>query len=158
MNVALEDLPARLKTLLADQDTLHDQLSQISATGSLSAEDLLQQSELIAGVRVIVAETAGANPGLMRQWIDQLRKNPKEPVAVLLASSDGDKVTLIAGLSQSLIEKKLSAGKWIGPVAEAVGGGGGGKPDLAQAGGKNPEKLPEAIAVAKKLIREMVGG
>ncbi|MEJ7743562.1 MAG: DHHA1 domain-containing protein [Nocardioidaceae bacterium] len=71
--------------------------------------------------------------------------------------SDDDKVTLIAGLSQVLVDRKLSAGKWIGPVAEVVGGGGGGKADLAQAGGKNPAKLPEAMAKAKQVWGEMVG-
>ena len=123
----------------------------------MTADDLLAKSELVDGVRLIVAETSGANPVLMRQWIDQLRKKGGEPVAVLLGGhSDGDKVTLIAGLSQALVDRQLSAGKWIGPVAAVVGGGGGGKADLAQAGGKNPAKLPEAMATAKRVWREMV--
>lgn len=158
INVAIEEVPSRLQSMLADQDALHHQLSQLGSSGSMTADDLLAKSELIGGVRVIVTETPGANPGLMRQWIDQLRKRSGEPVAVLLGgSSDGDKVMLIAGLSQALVDRQLSAGKWIGPVAEVVGGGGGGKPDLAQAGGKNPAKLPEAMATAKRVWREMVG-
>jgi alanyl-tRNA synthetase len=60
-------------------------------------------------------------------------------------------------LSQALVDRHLSAGQWIGPVAEVVGGGGGGKADLAQAGGKNPAKLPEAMATAKRVWLEMVG-
>ena len=67
-----------------------------------------------------------------------------------------DKVTLIAGISQSLVERGFSAGKWITPVAVTVGGGGGGKPDLAQAGGKHPEKLPEALQVAKDTWQKML--
>ena len=76
---------------------------------------------------------------------------------VLLATTQGDdKVTLVAGISKQLQERGLSAGKWIGPVAQAVGGGGGGRPDLAQAGGKDPAKLPAALEVANKTIAEML--
>jgi alanyl-tRNA synthetase len=56
-----------------------------------------------------------------------------------------------------LQDRGVSAGKWIGPVAKAVGGGGGGRPDLAQAGGKEPAKLPEALVVAGKTIDELLG-
>ena len=79
--------------------------------------------------------------------------------AVMLAARHGDdKVTLVAGISKDLQSRKMSAGDWIRPVAAAVGGGGGGRPDLAQAGGKDPAKLPEALQIAKATIREMIGG
>jgi alanyl-tRNA synthetase len=117
---------------------------------------LLQQALEVSGTRLIVAETPNANPGMMRQWIDQLRKKSSEPVAVLLANRSDDKVTLIAGISQSLVDRGLSAGQWITPVAQAVGGGGGGKPDLAQAGGKIPAKLPEALQIAKETWTTML--
>jgi alanyl-tRNA synthetase len=78
---------------------------------------------------------------------------------VLLASRQGeDKVTLVAGISKELQARKLSADDWIRPVAAAVGGGGGGRPDMAQAGGKDPAKLPEALQIAKDTIRKMVAG
>ncbi len=93
----------------------------------------------------------------MRQWIDQVRKKSESPVAVLLAASTGDdKVMLVAGLSQALVEKGLSAGTWISEVAPVVGGGGGGKADLAQAGGKLPAKIPQAIDEAKASIAKML--
>jgi alanyl-tRNA synthetase len=66
-------------------------------------------------------------------------------------------VTLVAGISKQLQDRGISAGKWIGPVAQAVGGGGGGRPDLAQAGGKEPAKLPEALQVAERTIAAMIG-
>jgi alanyl-tRNA synthetase len=92
----------------------------------------------------------------MRQLIDQIRQ--KAPLsAVLLATTQGeDKITLVAGVSKQLQERGISAGKWIGPVAKAVGGGGGGRPDLAQAGGKDPSKLPEALKIAEQTIAEML--
>jgi alanyl-tRNA synthetase len=64
----------------------------------------------------------------------------------------------VAGISKELQSRKLSAGEWIRPVAAAVGGGGGGRPDMAQAGGKDPSKLPEALQIAKETIRKMIAG
>ncbi len=157
INVQMEEVATRIKTLLADQDSLHHQLANMSAGSTLTVDDLLKLSEMVGDVRLVVAETPGANPGIMRQWIDQLRKDSDVPVAVLLGSkADEDKVTLIAAISPALVQRKLSAGKWIGPVAAIVGGGGGGKPDLAQAGGKHPEKLSEAIATAKQVFKDML--
>ncbi|MBU6173353.1 MAG: alanine--tRNA ligase, partial [Planctomycetes bacterium] len=149
LNVGFEEVPARLKSLLEEQEQLLHQIKNLSSSsGNISADQLLEQALEVSGTRLIVAETPNANAGMMRQWIDQLRKKSSEPVAVLLANCSEDKVTLIAGISQSLVDRGLSAGKWITPVAQAVGGGGGGKPDLAQAGGKIPSKLPEALQIA----------
>jgi alanyl-tRNA synthetase len=157
VNTSIDEVPTRMQAMLAEQEQLHQQLANLSEGSSITADDLLQQAELVDGVRLIVAETPKANVGLMRKLIDQLRKSSgSEPVAVLLGSSSDDgKVTLIAGLSSSLVEKKKSAGKWISPVAAVVGGGGGGKPDLAQAGGKDPSKLAEALSLAKKVWSEI---
>ena len=106
---------------------------------------------------VVVAETPGATPNLMRQWIDQIRQKSSEPTAVLFANKTGeDKVLLVAGISKALQDRGLSASQWIGEVAPIVGGGGGGKADLAQAGGKFPDKIPEAVDAAKKSIAEML--
>jgi alanyl-tRNA synthetase len=104
---------------------------------------------------LIVRSIEGANANLMRQWIDQLRKKSERPVAVLLGSPSGDsKVTLVAGLSRALVDRGIKAGDWVGAAARAVGGGGGGRPDLAQAGGKQPAKLPEALQTAADSMRQ----
>ncbi len=107
-------------------------------------------------MRVVVAEVPGGTPAVMRQLIDQLRQKAA-PVAVLLGSVQGDKVLLVAGLSRELPERGLDAGQWIRQVAPVVGGGGGGKPLMAQAGGKLPEKLPEALEQARAEIRRQLG-
>ena len=110
----------------------------------------------IGGVKIVVAETPGANPNLMRQLIDQLRKKTGS-TAVLLASAQGnDKVVLVAGITNNLIERGISAGSWVKEVAPVVGGGGGGKPDMAQAGGKQPEKIGDAIELAKSIIKSQL--
>src|SRR5207302_9318121 len=99
-----------------------------------------------------------ANANLMRQLIDQIRKKAS-PSAVFLATTEGaDKVILVAGVSRDLVEKGLSAGNWVRDVAPIVGGGGGGKPDLAQAGGKQPEKLAEALAKAREIAKAQFAG
>ena len=86
---------------------------------------------------------------------DQLRKTAS-PVAVLLGSAADGKVTLVAGISRDLEQRGLNAGVWIRGAAEVVGGRGGGKPDMAQAGGKHAEKLPEALETARKDIAAML--
>jgi len=154
--VAFEEVPLRIEAMFDEQNQLFQQLQQISSGGGLSVDDLFSQAEMVSGTQMIVAETPNANAGMMRQWIDQLRKRSSEPIAILLANCVDDKVTLIAGISQTLVERGFSAGKWITPVAEKVGGGGGGKPDLAQAGGKLPAKLPEALQIAKDTWHSML--
>jgi alanyl-tRNA synthetase len=158
LSVAPLDVPQRMAALKADVAALEKQLVERSAAGPLSGDRLLQSADEVDGVTIVVAEVPGLEPNLMRQLIDQVRtKSPSS--AVLLASRQGDeKVTLVAGISKDLQARKLSAGEWIRPVAAAVGGGGGGRPDLAQAGGKNPANLPEALQIAKSTIREMIAG
>jgi alanyl-tRNA synthetase len=87
----------------------------------------------------------------MRQCIDLLRRKGS-PIAVLLGSVEGDKVTLVAGISKELEARGLSAGDWIREAAAIVGGKGGGRADMAQAGGKLVDKLPEALEAARRSI------
>jgi alanyl-tRNA synthetase len=157
LNVAPFDAPGRVTAMLAEVTELKRQLANRAASGALSAETLLAQAETIGSATVIVAEAPGANANLMRQLIDQIRKKTS-PSAVFLATTEGtDKVVLVAGVSRDLVEKGVSAGNWVRDVAPVVGGGGGGKPDLAQAGGKQPEKLPEALNKAREVARTMLG-
>ncbi|MCC6493941.1 MAG: alanine--tRNA ligase [Pirellulales bacterium] len=157
LSVAPLGVVERIEAMLAEAAALGERLAQREAAGPLSADSLLEQAREHGGVTVVLAEVAGAEPNLMRQLIDQIRQ--KKPLsAVLLATRQGDdKVTLVAGVSKQLQQRGISAGKWIGPVAKAVGGGGGGRPDLAQAGGKEPAKLPEALQIAETAMADMLG-
>ena len=157
LNVAAPEAVNRITALRQEIEKLGEQIDSLTTAGAISADSLLESAATVAGTAVVAIETPGATPNLMRQWIDQIRKKGDGPSAVLLASRAGDsKVLLVAGISRDLVEKGLSAGQWISKVAPVVGGGGGGKPDLAQAGGKTPEKLPEALETAKSVIQEML--
>ncbi len=152
LNVNPFEVPDRIVSMLGEVTSLTQQVEEMAESGELSAETLLEKAEEIDGVQVVVEETRGANPNLMRQLIDQIRKKT-ESSAVLLATCQGDsKVVLVAGVSRNLVDRGCSAGNWVREVAPVVGGGGGGKPDMAQAGGKNPDKVPEALVKAKEEI------
>ena len=152
LNVQPFDVPDRIASLLDEVNSLSQELDKITESGDLTADALLEKAEEIGGAKVVVAETRGANPNLMRQLIDQIRQKT-EASAVLLAACQGEqKVTLVAGVSRQLVDRGLSAGDWVRDVAPVVGGGGGGKADMAQAGGKDPSKLPEALTKARQCI------
>jgi alanyl-tRNA synthetase len=134
-------------------------LVQQTATQKVSVVDrLLAEAVEVAGVKVIAYELAGVGPNDLRQFIDQLRRKAS-PIAVLLGNREEEekKVTLIAGLSRDLVDRGLNAVDWVRAVAGIVGGSGGGRPDMAQAGGKIPEKLSEALTAAQSEIAKLLG-
>lgn len=156
LNVSIHDVTDRLAALLGEHKKLMTDLKVATAGGKLSADDLINEGEQIADSLMIVANTPGANPNVMRGWIDQIRKKSDGPTAVLLAAVQGEKVLLVGGLSRDLVDRGLKAGDWVGAAAAAVGGGGGGRPDMAQAGGKDPSKLPDALEAAKRSMRDQL--
>ncbi|MDZ4818066.1 MAG: alanine--tRNA ligase [Planctomycetota bacterium] len=154
LRVPVSEAATRVTALAKEVRELKKQLSAGKATG-ISAEKLLEESSKVGGVKVIVAEAPGVAAQGMRELIDQLRKTAA-PIAVLLANRDDDKVTIVAGITRDLEERGLNAGEWIKAAAEVVGGRGGGRADMAQAGGKNPAKLPEALKAASARINELL--
>jgi alanyl-tRNA synthetase len=155
LNVPPFEVPGRVAGLEKEIRDVKEQLERLKSAGTLSADALLAGAQDLGGAKVIVAETPGANANLMRQLIDQVRKKV-DASAVLLAAVEGEKILFVAGVSRDLVDKGVHAGQWVGAAAQAAGGGGGGKPDMAQAGGKHPEKLAEALASAKAKIGEMM--
>ncbi len=154
LKVPVAELPSRLATVVKELKDLKKSKGP-SSTAVLSVDDLLAAATDIAGTRVVVADAHGSDAAAMRQCIDQLRRKGS-PIAVLLGTAEGEKVTLVAGISRELEALGLSAGNWIKDAATIVGGKGGGKPDLAQAGGKLVDKLPEALATAKRTIEMLL--
>jgi alanyl-tRNA synthetase len=126
-----------------------------AAAGGATPDELLAAAVDVGGTRIVVADAKGSDAGAMRQCIDLLRRKAS-PIAVLLGSVEADKVTLVAGISRELEDRGLSAGVWIKDAAAIVGGKGGGRADLAQAGGKLVDKLPEALAAARQAIERLL--
>jgi alanyl-tRNA synthetase len=156
LNVPVVDLPDRVESLAAEVDSLTKQLDELSNIPSVDADGLIATGEMISDILVIVQELRGANSGMMRQLIDQVRKK-RQPAAVFLATAEAaDKVIMVAGITRDLVDKGLSAGEWVKQVAPVIGGRGGGKPDLAQAGGKHPENLKQALREAAEFMKSNV--
>ncbi|MEX0669232.1 MAG: alanine--tRNA ligase [Pirellulales bacterium] len=154
LKVPVGELPHRLATVVKELRDLK-RAKPATPSASLSVDDLLGAASDVGGTRIVVADAKGGDAGAMRQCIDQLRRKAS-PIAVLLGSVEGDKVTLVAGISRELEERGLSAGNWIKDAATVVGGKGGGRPDLAQAGGKLVDQLPAALAAALKSIEALL--
>lgn len=157
LNVSIDDVCPRLDAMLQDHAKLVEEIRKSTAGGKVSIDELMQQSELIGDTTLLVAETPGANPNVMRGWIDQIRKQSTGETAIFFASAQGERVVLVAGVSRELVNRGCHAGDWVGVAAKIVGGGGGGRPDMAQAGGKDATALPEALKAAKELMRSQLG-
>jgi alanyl-tRNA synthetase len=157
MAVGMFDVGPRLQALVAERARLQQELAQLSQAGAMPLDDLLAEFESVADYSVLVKTVPEANPQVMRHWIEQLKKSAGRPTAILLATvAAPDKVVLIAGVSPELVKRGLQAGQWVGEVARQIGGSGGGRPDLAQAGGKDPSQLPAALAAARKAISDLL--
>lgn len=149
LNVSPFDAPARVSALIFEAEELEKQIRNRKEGDVVTAETLLNAAHQIGQTAVIISAVPNANANILRQLIDQVRKKTASS-ALFLASAEGpDKVLLVAGVSRDLVEKGISAGNWVKEVAPVVGGGGGGKPDLAQAGGKDASKLPAALETAR---------
>jgi alanyl-tRNA synthetase len=112
-------------------------------------------AELISGGPIIVAAIEAASDEQLRGVIDSIRKRSSS-FAALLASSDGQRVSFVAAVSDDLIARGLKAGDWVREAAKVTGGGGGGRPQMAQAGGKDPSRLPDALQAARQFARKIL--
>ena len=147
---SVEKLAAERKTLEREVEQLKAKLAQ-SSTG-----DLTENARDINGIKVVSAKVDGLDRNQMRSLADSLRNKIGSGV-VVLASADGGSIALISAVTKDLAGKKVHAGKLVGAVAQEVGGRGGGRPDLAEAGGKNTGKLPDALEKVYELVSEMAG-
>jgi alanyl-tRNA synthetase len=143
-----EDLVEKVQQLAASNKALEKQLEQLKGKLAASAgDDLSAQAVELKGVKVLVANVDGFNAKTLRDTVDQL-KNKLGSSIVVLASSADDKVNLVAGVSKDLIGK-VKAGDLANMVASQIGGKGGGRPDMAMAGGSDVEAVPAALDSVK---------
>ncbi|MHB0945707.1 MAG: alanine--tRNA ligase [Sedimentisphaerales bacterium] len=157
LKVPAEQICQRVEKILDDNKNLAKQLKTASKQSGIDvmskAKQLLESCEKIGETSIIVGSFESAAIDEVRQAVDML-KTKAGSAAVVFGFAEGDKVVLLAGVSDDLIKKGLKAGDIVKEIAPIVDGGGGGKPQMAQAGGKNPKKLPQALARATEYIKE----
>ncbi len=153
INAGRDELEDKLGKLLERNRKLEKELEQIkSKLASAAGSDLASQAVDIKGAKVLAARLDGVDPKSLRDTLDQL-KNKLGSAVVLLAAVNGDKVNLIAGVTKDLTDR-CRAGDLVKLAAEHVGGKGGGRPDMAQAGGSNPDGVPQALEQAIAWVGE----
>jgi alanyl-tRNA synthetase len=133
--------------------TTQKQLDQLKAELALAKSDqLLGQAVSIGAFKLLVAELEGVDPDSLKTVAERLLQKLGDGAVVLGSVPEAEKVSLVAAFSKGVNDKGLQAGKFIGAIAKLCGGGGGGRPNLAQAGGRDPSKLAEALAAARQQL------
>lgn len=152
-----EDLPERIEKILEQQRQAERELERLKQ--SLIAEksrDILEQPEHIGNVKAVIAEVEVEDPKRLREIYDRFKEKYKERSILVLGSRHEGKALLLVGVSPDLADK-CPAGKMIKVLAEIVGGRGGGRSDMAQAGGTQPENLGTALSKAREIVGGMLG-
>jgi alanyl-tRNA synthetase len=148
-----QEVEAKLAQVIESVKALDKEVAKLKGKMAASQGDNLADAAVdVKGVKVLAAKLDGADAKQLREALDQL-KNKLKSGAIVLAASDGDKVSLIAGVTQDLTGR-VKAGELVNFVALQVGGKGGGRPDMAQAGGTNASALPAALASVKGWVEQ----
>jgi alanyl-tRNA synthetase len=150
-----DDVDSKITQVLKRNKELEKEVEKLKAQlASSRGGDLLSQAQDIDGIKVLAARLDGVDPKSLRDTTDQL-KNKLGSAAVVLATVQGDKVSLVAGVTQDQTDR-LRAGNLVNAVAQQVGGKGGGRPDMAMAGGNNPAALDAALRSVPDWIRQQL--
>jgi len=159
LKVPAETLVDRVGQLIEDNKKLSKQLKsaarQAGSDTMAEAKKLLEKCEKIGNSHIIVGRLSTTSVEQAREAIDMLKKKAKS-AAVVLGFDDEGKATLLAGVTDDLIKKGLKAGDIVKIIAPIVDGGGGGRPQMAQAGGNNPRKIDDALAKAAEMIKSQL--
>ncbi len=148
----VSELPNKLQHLLTSLKSMEKEIADLKrAQSAVSVDQLKDQIHLINGISTLAVEVTVADAKLLRELAEKLR-DQLDPAVVLLASSEGGKVMFVAVAAQAAIDAGAHCGQLIKAAATACGGGGGGRPDMAQAGGKQPEKLQAALQAAQTVL------
>lgn len=145
----IDAVQAELRMLQRENESLSTKLGNIEAT------NLINQVKEVNGVKVLSAKVNATDMNNLRSMVDELKTKIGSGVIMLGSVASEDKVNLLAGVTDDLLSKGYHAGKLIKEVATRCGGSGGGRPDMAQAGGKNPNQLEEALVYVEEWVRSL---
>jgi alanyl-tRNA synthetase len=161
LKIPSESLVERVGQLLKDNKKLAKDLKaaarQSGSDSMAEARKLLQESEKIGDASIVIGRLSTTSIEQAREAVDMLKKKAKS-AAIVLGFEDDGRATLLAGVTDDLVTKGLKAGDIVREIAPIVDGGGGGRPQMAQAGGKNPKRIGEALARAGEVIKQKLGG
>ena len=150
-----KDILTRVDGLFAEVKQLQKENESLAAKlSNIEAGNLTDSVMTVDGVNVLAAKVNVADMNNLRTMMDDL-KNKLESAVVVLASVNDDKVNILAGVTKDLISQGYHDGKLVKEVASRCGGGGGGRPDMAQAGGKNPAQVEEALAFVQEYVKSV---
>jgi alanyl-tRNA synthetase len=148
-------VPARVNALIDQVRSLEKELDALKGRlASAQGDELVARAVDVGGIKVLAATLQGADAKALRETLDKLKDKLKS-AAIVLATVDGGKVQLAAGVTADRMAK-IKAGELVNFVAQQVGGKGGGKPDLAMAGGTDPSKLAAALDSVRGWVAERV--
>ncbi|MEH7582534.1 alanine--tRNA ligase [Priestia megaterium] len=149
------DLVGRVEGLLEEIRNLQRENDSLSTKlGNIEAGNLVDRVQNINGVNVLAAKVNATDMNNLRAMVDDL-KQKLESAVIVLASPQGEKVNIIAGVTKDLIAKGHHAGKLVKEVATICGGGGGGRPDMAQAGGKDASQIEKALGTVEEWVKSV---
>ena len=155
LHVAPEEVPTRIGQLLSEVREVEKKAQAAQArTASGLMNELLTEAKAVNDFHLIARQVPALSADALRELADSLVSKLGSAVVVLGTASDG-KVLLVSKVSKDLVARGLHAGNLVGQVARATGGGGGGRPDFAQAGGRHPEQLDSALALVEEIVRKI---
>ncbi|MBD2364105.1 alanine--tRNA ligase [Anabaena minutissima FACHB-250] len=153
-----EELPDRITTLQTELRNAEKQLETLKGQLAIAKSDsLLQTATTLGDHKIIVAELEGVDPESLKTAAERLLQKLGNGAVVLGSVPEEGKVSLVAAFSPEVNKKGLQAGKFVGAIAKICGGGGGGRPNLAQAGGRDASKLPAALEQAQSELTSALG-
>ena len=153
-----DNLAEKISHLTAENKSLHSEIESLKSRMAQDAVgDVMDQVREVKGVKLLAAQIEGIDMNGLRELGDQMKEKLGEGVVVLASGNDG-KVSLMATATDGALKQGAHAGNLVKGIAGLVGGGGGGRPNMAQAGGKNPAGIPEALEKAAEVLESQIKG
>lgn len=151
-----QDVPAKIMALQDQLKELQRENDSLKAKlGHIEGSSLLEKTQDINGIKLLAEKISATDMDQLRSIVDDLKQKLGSGV-IILGAAQGEKVNLVAGVTKDLISQGFHAGQLVKEVATRCGGGGGGRPDMAQAGGKNPAQLEDALKFAHEFVKSVL--